>query len=328
MDVAEELKSYAEKASSHCAKVRFGKKGEADADEIEAEQHYDHFKERSKGLLSDKSCENIKWMLWREAWYTANTRKGYKDDAKKDKEAVKQHYQRVIEEGEVSTALLTNVREMGWAAAWFAANTIVGYHDDAVRDKANLVAYFAKIHGEVNLIAMNFFTDKAKILSEKPKIVAEETLINNGDIQETMAFKFSVTEGKTSSTSDNVAFSYGINTSFSAGFFDFADSKYEVSFNFSRGHTFEESTNNGTTKSYEFPLSVPPHTTYVAKGMVHEAQMDVPYELVFDFGGAKRSFRGMWKGVAVSSATYEIDKKSFKRALQTMCCSLNCCSAD
>lgn len=307
-DVANELKSYAETASSHCAKARFGKKGEADAAKIKAEQHYDNFKEKSEGLLSDTSCENIKWMLWRAAWYTANTRKGYKGDAEKDKQGVEDQYQKVIQKREVSETLMTNVKEMGWGAAWFAANTIVGYKDDAVRDKANFDVHFAKIHGEVNLAAMNFIMEEAKILSEKPQIVAEQSMVNNSDIQQTMAFKFSVTEGKTTSTSHKVAFSYGVKVGFSAGFFGFADSKYDLSFNFSHDRTFSESINTGTSKSYEFPLSVPAHTKYVAKGVVHEAQMDVPYELVFDFGGAKRSVKGIWKGVAVSKATYQVDK--------------------
>ena len=42
--------------------------------------------------------------------------------------------------------------------------------------------------------------------------------------------------------------------------------------------------------------------------MVHEASMEVPYELVFDFGdGKQKSISGVWTGVAVSSATYEIN---------------------
>ncbi|KAJ7370461.1 hypothetical protein OS493_032025 [Desmophyllum pertusum] len=308
-DVADELKSYAEKASSCCSKVRFGRKGEADAAKIEADQHYDNFKDKSKGLLTDKSYTNIKLMLWRAAWYAANTRIGYDDDAENDLKSVKEHYYNLINEGEVSETLAKNVRKMGSSAAWFAANTIVGYKDDAVRDKANLDASFNKIGGQINLVAMNFFMDDAKILAEKPKLIHEENLVNNSDVQQTMAFKFSVTEGKTESTSHKIAFSYGIKVEFEAGFFDFAKSKYETSFTFSHDHTFSSSISTGTTKTYEFPLSVPAHSTYVGKGMVHEAEMDVPYELVFDFGGTKRSVKGIWKGVAVSKATYQVDKK-------------------
>lgn len=215
-DVADELKTYAEKASLHCAKVRFGSKGEADAARIEAEQHFEYFKEKSESLLSEKSCNDIKWMLWYAAWYTANTRKGYHGNAAKDKERVDEHYHMVMKGREVSKALATNVKEMGWAAAWYAANTIVGYNDDAVRDQANLAVYFSKIQGVVSLVAMNFIMDEAKILSQRPKIVAREKLINNSDVEQTMMIRFSVTEGKTTSTSHKIGFSYGINTSFSA----------------------------------------------------------------------------------------------------------------
>lgn len=305
-DIADELKGLAEKASFSCAEERFGSQGKADAAKIEAGQHFDNFKEKSEGLLLKASCDDISGIFWYEAWYTANTRKGYKSDANRDKATVEQHGKNLIQRGEVSEALATNLIEMGWAAAWYAANTAVGYDDDAVRDSANLALYFSKIQGEVNLIAMNFFMDQANILSQQPKVVAEQTLINQGDVQQTMAFKFSVTEGKTRSTSHNISFTYGIKVGFSAGFFEFAESKYEASFSFSHGHTFAESISTGITKLYEFPLAVPPGSTYVAKAVVHEAQMDVPYELVFDFGGAQKSFRGIWKGVAVSSATYEV----------------------
>ncbi len=307
-DVADELKACAEKASWHTARERFGKKGEADAEKIEMEKHFRNLKQKSDGLLSEKTCGEIKSMFWFAAWHTANTRKGYESDAKRDKKQVEGHYKNLVEGREVDGKLAANLKEMGWAAAWLAANTIVGYKDDAKRDKANLDSHFEQISGEVNLVAMNFFTDEAKILAEKPKVVAEERLVNNSDVQQTMAFKFTVTEGKTNSTSTKIAFSYGVKVGFEAGFFGFAESKYELSFNFSHDHTFAQSTSSGTTKAYEFPLAVPAHTTYKAKGMVHEAQMDVPYELVFDFGGGRRSVKGIWKGVAVSRATYQVDK--------------------
>ena len=44
--------------------------------------------------------------------------------------------------------------------------------------------------------------------------------------------------------------------------------------------------------------------------------MDVPYELVFDFGGAQRSIKGIWKGAAVSEATFEVNLEA---------CNMQCC---
>ncbi len=322
VDVAKELKGYAEKAASHCTKMRLGNRGEAGADKIESKNHFDSFKEKCKGLLSDKTCEDMRSMLWHTAWYVANTTKSkrirrwqysmrnrYKSHAASDKRIMQKKYQDVVNKGEISEALATNVKEMGWYAAWFSANTIVGRRDDALPDKANLDSYFDDIHGDVNLVAMNFIMGEAKILSQKPKVVSEENLVNKGDVPQTMSFSFSMEVGKTCSTSHTIGFSYGIDTGFSAGFAGFGECNFQLSFSFSHEHTFEQSTSTGTTKSFNFPLEVPAHSIYVAKAMVYEAEMDIPYELVLDFGGTHRTVRGRWKGVACSTATYEIAKK-------------------
>ena len=321
LDIAEELKGYAEKAAWHCSKMRLGDRGDADADKIEAKKHYDSFKEKCKGLLSDRSCEDIRSILLNAAWYAANKEKSkrcwwftkrnqYKADADSDKIGVQAMYQDVVYRGEITETLATNVRELGRNAARFAAHTIVGHHDDAKRDQANLDSYFNKIRGNVNLVAMNFFMDEAKIRSPTLKVVSEKILKNNTDVDQAMTFSFSMTEGKTISTSHTIGFSYGINSSFKAGFSGFGEINFELSFSFSHSHTFEQSTSTGTTKLVEFPLSVPAHSTYVATGMAYEAEMDIPYELVFDFGGAHRKLTGQWKGIAYSEATYQVGKKA------------------
>ena len=317
-DVAKELKKYATKFSKHCTEELFGSKGEADAAKIEAEQHFDHFKEISESLLSEESCEEIKMILSSEAWCTAHTMNGNEILAAIEKERVKEHCQKLVEGGEVSKELAKNVAEMGWGVAWYAAHTIVGDKDDAVRDKANLAMYFSKMQGPVKVVAMKFIMDEAKILSQKLKIVARERLINNSDVQQAMTISFTVTEGKTTSVSRTINFSYGIDVSFSVGFFGFATFGFMVSFLFTHGKTFTESINTGISKTYTFPISVPPHTSYRAQGTVHEAKMHVPYELVFDFGGAQRSIKGVWKGVAVSEATFEINEET----CNTQCCLL------
>lgn len=218
-------------------------------------------------------------------------------------------YQDVLYRGEITETLATNVRELGRHASRLAAHTIVGRHDDAKRDQANLDSYFNKIRGDINLVGMNFIMSEAKILSQTPKVVSEKTLVNNTDVDQAMTFGFSMTEGKTHSASHTIGFSYGINASFKAGFSGFGEINFELSFSFSHSHTFEQSVSTGTTKSVEFPLSVPAHSTYIAKGMVYEAEMEIPYELVFAFGGAHRKLRGHWKGVACSKATYQVDNK-------------------
>lgn len=174
-DVAEEMKECALRGSWHCAKVRKGKRGDADAEKVAFEHHADAFKKKSEGLLSTTTCDEIKSMFWFAAWHTANTRKGYNSDASRDKRDMETHYQNVLKTGDVTEQLATDMKWMGWNTAWYAANTIVGYHDDAKRDKAKYEDHFNRIRGKVELVAMNFFTDKAKILAQKPRIISEQT---------------------------------------------------------------------------------------------------------------------------------------------------------
>ena len=307
-DIADELKACAEKASWHCARLRMGKKGAADAEKIDMGKHFKIFKQKSEGLLSERSCDEIKGMFWYAAWHTANTRVGYKSDAKRDKIQMEEHFEKLVSAGDVQKSLATDIKWLGWNCAWYAANKMKGYEDDTVRDKANVESHFQKIAGDVNLVDVKFFMDKAKILEGKPKVIYHQQLKNDVDVTQKMVLKFSVTESKTTSVSNKVGFDYGIKMSFSAGFIGVAEEKYEVSFNFSHEHSWTKSMSTSTTKEYEFPLEVPPHTTYKAEAMVHEADMDVPFEMIFDFGGTKISTKGNWKGVAVSTANYKVEK--------------------
>jgi len=320
-DVAEELKGYAEKAAWYSSKKGLGDRGEADADRIEATKNFHSFTEKCKGLLSVRSCEDIRSMIKNVASYEASKTKSkrcwrltkrnyYKAFAAICKNIFQEKCQDLINRGEITATLATYLLELGQHAALLATHTVVGRHDDVKRDKANLESYFDKIRKEINLVAMNFFMDEAKILSQTPKVVSEKDLINNTDVDQAMTFSFSMTEGRTHSTSHTIGFSYGINWSFTPGFSGFSEINLELSFSFSHEHTFEQCTSTGTTKSVEFPLSVPAHSTYVATGMVYEAEMEIPYELVFDFGGAHRKLRGHWKGIACSKATYQVDEKA------------------
>ena len=307
-DVAEEIKNCAEKASLHCAKVRMGGRGDADAEKVYFEQHAEAFKMKAKGLLGTSTCDDIKNMFWFAAWHTANTRVGYKSDAARDERQMNEYFDNIVKTEEMTRQLATDIKWLGWNCAWHAANTLKRFKDDAKRDEAKIRQHFQAICGEVNLVSMNFFTNEAKILQKKPKVIAQQRLENNVSEPQVMKFSFSVTQGKTESTTTQFNFKFGVKVGFGAKFFCFAEGKYELSLEFSAGRSWSESISSGISKNYEFPLTVPGHKTYVAKAIVNEAEMEVPYEMVFDFNGSQRLFKGMWKGVAVSTATYRVDE--------------------
>lgn len=307
-DVAEQMKWCAWRASWHCSNTRKGYKGDAGTDKVAFNDHADAFKMKSSDLLSAETCDNIKWMFWNAAWHTANTRWNYKQDAQKDKERMEEHYQNICRKKELSERLASDLKELGWSAAWYCANTRCGYTEDAKVDKAKFESFSQKIVGEVNLVAVNFFTDQAKMLKEKPVLLKRVPFPNEGDIEQSFTFRYERTEGKTSSWSNTLSFKFGVQVKFEAGFFKFVGGEYQLSLEVSDSQTFSGSSSSSVTKEYTFPLRVPGHSTYVAEATVHEAEMEVPYEMVFDFGGEHKSIYGTWQGVATSTAEVSVKK--------------------
>ena len=121
-----------------------------------------------------------------------------------------------------------------------------------------------------------------------------------------MEYTFKVTEGRTTSLSATVSFEYGITQGVEVGFGGFGSASYQASFKLSASTTMGHSMQKGESKTYRFPLTVPARSTYIAKGIVQEAEMDVEYDMVLDIGGYYKTIHGTWKGVAVSKASYEV----------------------
>lgn len=320
-EAAWELRNYAETRCSRIAREKKRARLRPRLDETDANvrQHFNSFKKKCEGFLSEPTCKDIKAMLKCAGRYSAKARKGelclmpwnrqnYTSEAEIDKQNMEMYCRSVIDKREISVTLANNIKKMALAAAWFAAYSIFGPEEERDRQNDQLNTDFKRIHGDVKVVNMKFIMDEARITSQRPITISEKEINNDSDVEQTATFSFSVIEGKTSSTTHTVNFSYGIGATFSAGFPSVGEINCQFSFNFSHDHSFQECINTAITRSYEFPLVVPAHNNYVARATVHEAKMEIPYQLQFDFGGARRSVRGLWKGVACSRATYDIER--------------------
>ena len=318
-EAARELREFAEIRCLHLAKELKRRRPRLDETDgkSEARRHYNSFKEKCEGFLSEPTCKDIKSMLKCAGSYSAKMKKGeqfrmpwnrqkYNTEVESDKQRMENYCQDVIGKREITVNLANNIKKVGLSAAWLAAYSVFGSEDEKMRIIAQLEADFERIHGYVKLVKMNFFRNEGSILSQRSMVISEGEFKNDGDLEQTMTFSFSVTERETRSATHTVNFSYGIGADFSAGFPGVAEINCQLFFDFSDNHSFQQCITRAITKSYEFPVTVPAHHTYIAKAMVQEAEMEVPYELVFDFGGQRRSIRGVWKGVACYNVNYSI----------------------
>ncbi len=306
-DAAGQVKNCAWRASWHASNARKGYKGDAATDKVAFNDYADAFKKKMDGILSKETCNDIKWMFWNAGWYTANTRWWYYNDAKNDKKNMEKLYNKIVARGEVSRTLASNLKKMGLAAAWYCANTRVGYYSDAKGNKAEFKSYSRKIGGKVKLVEMNFFEDQAAILDEPPVVVHDMELQNPSNFEQKMTFEYTESDVTTTTYTQEIGFEYSQTLGFSAGFEAIGvEGTYEATFTFSVGVSFSQSFESGKEFSYSFELTGAPHSTYTATASVHKAEMEVPYELVFDFDGVQKSLYGVWEGIAVSKAVFQV----------------------
>ncbi len=145
---------------SECAGVtgvRFGSENLSNWDIENVRQIYPRPQGRSNGPISKLSvavAEEMKWMAWNVAWYTAHSRMGSAPSARKHEFVFNLHAERMKNNAVnpyVSPQTLENIRWFAYHAAWSTANGRVGYTADAAQSQKTAEAHFqaAKNSGEL-----------------------------------------------------------------------------------------------------------------------------------------------------------------------------------
>ena len=305
-NAARKLRDAASAAGWRAANVRAGYSSDAARDLNNVQDRIAEFKELMEGIISSQTADKIKRMFEYAGWHTANTRHGYHSDARRDRDRVNSYHSEIVDSGELSRSLVNDIRSMGWAAAWYSANIRAGYSGDAANDRRRRNTYYDRIRGDVNLVAVNFFPDDFRITEASPSLLCRVRLPNCGSTTSQDQCSIVQSIGRTITTSLDVRFDYSITNEFSSSIeFDGiggVGTSYSASYTFSEGSSFSESIEHTTTISRTFTVNGAPNTYTVGNVVVQEQTGSLPYELVFDFEGVRKSVRGMWTGVLVSDA--------------------------
>jgi len=305
-DVAGLMKECACSAGWYTANIRYGYDNDAAADLVRYNSYKAEFAQLAEDLLSADVSLDIAEMFMSSAWAAANERKGYSGDAAADRERMGEWLALVKASGQMTDDLAQNIFEMGWSAAWATANGRWGY--DNSNDVARMNSYYDDIRGQYNLIAMNFFDEHAVLVKEQKTLIAQQELVNSVANDQSMIFSFEVTQGTTSETSHSFNFDMDITAEIKARFLIFFKVTFGVEFGIGAELGWAKSLSSGTTKKYTFPLTVPAGETNTATANIQEGTMEVPYEVVFLCDGEEQRLTGLWKGTAVSTATYEVSE--------------------
>lgn len=119
--------------------------------------------------------------------------------------------------------------------------------------------YENQMAGEVVIKDMVFKTDNAIIGTVRPVVIGRQILENQSDIEQSMTFSVSKTEGRTSSISTEITFEYSISPHFKIGFASFAEFGFQLDLGRTETNSLSQEVTETETKTYTYPLVVPAH---------------------------------------------------------------------
>jgi hypothetical protein len=320
-DVVEPMKDMAMAAAWHAANTRKGYKGDATGDRIKFNNDYQTLLQNARGLgIGHAVFDNIKWLAWNAAWHAANSRTPLHDaHAKKDKESANKHLKKIKEAGVFSDGLLDHITGMIWAAAWYTANTRANFAEDAKSDMHTYNNHIDKMGDEAVLADVKFHIDRRFVGPVKPVSIHEQEIDNRtSGVTGSQTVTITSSETYTKHWNHHVGFTLGIKstTSFETTIKAVdVTQEIEVSFEASYGHEWGSGESKTAERTYEFHIDTAGQQHILAEGIVQQADLNIPYTIVYKMGDVTREVQGEWQGVGYSRVLlriYELDENGNK----------------
>jgi len=256
-------------------------------------------------IIAPETMENVRSMVYYMAWYTANSKVGYFNDANNDMDKVNQYRQLIINSGDMTSDLVDNIKWMAHDAGWYQQNVRWLYWPGANSDEEKMNANYDLIVGDFVVKSISFLEDTGNIYSTRTVMSKSQDLNNLSDMQQSMQFQYSVVQGSTSSTTHELGFGIDIGVHLDLKIL-FLSAGLSAHFNVDAGAAWTESITEGEVETYTYPLVVPGNSQYHAEASVTEGVVSMDYEITFTVNGKYHSIGGVWEGTAVDSSQYTV----------------------
>ncbi|KAK0469228.1 uncharacterized protein EV420DRAFT_15892 [Desarmillaria tabescens] len=176
--------------------------------------------------------------------------------------------------------------------------------------KADVAAdqYFSFIFEDMIVKSVDYKLELGKILNVTPHVLANQTLRNNSDREQEMAFDFSENVTQTSLFEYTTGFTVSVGTEFSVGIPLVAEGKISVSTTLNNEWRFGIQNTFSKTYTAHFPVKAGPQQTVHAVSTVQQGTLDVPYtmHLASKSAGVKVEMEGVWRGVSTWELHHDI----------------------
>jgi hypothetical protein len=171
--------------------------------------------------------------------------------------------------------------------------------------------HFSFLFEDMQVDKIEYDLKLGKILTSTPKILANQTIVNDSDVDQTLTFEVAENETHTSSHEQTTGFSITVGTSFSAGIPFIGGADFKVEATASHSWTIGKSTSFSKTYTTSFPVKAGPHTTVTATSTVNKGDLEVPFTIYLSSksAGIKVQTRGVWRGVSTWDIRHTISQK-------------------
>merc|ERR1712002_1035125 len=220
----------------------------------------DSIKVFAKEIINPDTMQNVQNMMYYMAWYTANSKVGYWNDAGNDMNNVDYHGQLIIDSGDMTSGLVDNLKWMFHDAGWYIQNTRWLY-PGASDDWNKMMANYDLIVGDFIFQDIIFNEDGGNLYGTTEKIVGCRDMPNDSGFTQHMKIGYQVMQGSTSSTTHSLAFGLQIGGSLDIRIF-FLTIGLSAHFKVDAGSSWTNGMSEGEIYSYEYDLYVPPYSHY------------------------------------------------------------------
>ncbi|KDR66599.1 hypothetical protein GALMADRAFT_232450 [Galerina marginata CBS 339.88] len=137
--------------------------------------------------------------------------------------------------------------------------------------------YFSFLFEDVEIDRVVYHVDKGEILSSTPLVIADQTLQNDTNTQQSMEFSINDTEVHTSTFDYTLGFTIAIGASITAGIPTVAEG--QIKMDISNSHTFNWGGSTSTSKSYtaRLPIVAPANSSVRATSSVTRSTLNIPF---------------------------------------------------
>merc|ERR1719266_385808 len=158
---------------------------------------------------------------------------------------------------------------------------------------------------EKKLHYVTFDLDAGRILGNTPKVIANQMLFNESNLEQTFQFSYSEEIEETSHFENSVGVSLMVGTEFTTEvpFVAKATLKMELTTSFS--HTFGKATRTGKKFVSTIPVKAGPKTKVNCNVTITQSNMEVPYTFHYKDGSKET---GVWHGVSAWGITSRIQE--------------------